>query len=77
MFDHVVKCIPGYVLKIKEAFQSMKPDSNDSVSASKANLYLSSTPINVLSPLGPVASQVHKKRPVQKSSAVSRPEVSI
>ena len=68
MFDHVgLKCMPGYVLKIKKAFQSMKSASYDSVSASKVNLQLSSTPINVSSRLGPEASHVHKKRHVQKS----------
>ena len=68
MFDHVgLKCMPGYVLKIKKAFQSVKSDYNGSVSASKANLHLGSTPINVSSRLGPEASHVHKKRPVQKS----------
>ena len=68
MFDHVgLKCMPGYVLKIKKAFQSMKSTYNDSVSASKVNLQLSSTSINVSSRLGPEASHVHKKRHVQKS----------
>ena len=68
MFDHVgLKCMPGYVLKIKKAFQSMKSAYNDSVSASKVNLQLSSTPINVSSRLGPEASYVHKKKHVQKS----------
>ena len=68
VFDHVgLKCMPGYVLKIKKAFQSMKSAYNDSVSASKVNLQLSSTPINVSSRLGPEASHVHKKRHVQKS----------
>ena len=70
MFDHVgLKCMPGYMLKIKKAFriQSMKSAYNDSVSASKVNLQLSSTPINVSSRLGPEASHVHKKRHVQKS----------
>ena len=68
MFDHVgLKCMPGYVLKIKKAFQSMRSAYNDSVSASKVNLQLSSTPINVSSRLGPEASHVHKKRHVQKS----------
>ena len=71
MFDHVGrKCMPGYVLKIKKAFQSMKSDSNDSVSASKANLHLSSMPINVSSRLGPEAGKDLFRK-------VSRPELLI